>query len=216
ICSRFDVDVLDVITAANTIPKGDGRVNILLPSVGVGGSCLTKDPWMLARTARDRGVTLRTVAVARAVNDAMPRYTAELIVDELRMLGKDPARSKVAVLGLAYKNNTGDLRATPTVPVIALLREAGVEVSAFDPLVDRGEAEKIVGVEPTASLADAVRGADCLAVLAHHRTFEDLDFAALREEVTMPCLVLDGRAYYSKATIAMLRRLGFAYRGIGR
>ncbi|MER6947328.1 nucleotide sugar dehydrogenase [Nonomuraea sp. NPDC000554] len=216
VCDVLGVDVLDVVSAANSIKKGNGNVNILLPSVGVGGSCLTKDPWMVWRSAQDRGVDLRTIPAAREVNDGMPRYTFDLVVDELAKFGRTPADAKVAVLGLAFKNNTGDLRATPTQPVIAALCEAGADVTLFDPLVDDDEAEKTFGLRPSSSIEEAVQDADCLAVLAWHKQFEALDFAELRKRVAASCALIDGRAYYSRETIARLRQLGFAYRGIGR
>lgn len=210
----FGVDVLEVIAAANSIPKGKGHVNILLPSVGVGGACLTKDPWMVWHSAREQGLEILTAPAGRQVNASMPEYTAQLAIDELTKLGKDPAASKVAVLGLAFKNNTGDLRATPTVGAVAALADACAEVSIYDPLVDPGEARTLFGRAQAASLHDAVAGADCIAVLALHREFEDLDFATL--PVAPGCLILDGRAYYSRETIASLRALGYHYRGIGR
>ncbi|MDP9870266.1 MULTISPECIES: nucleotide sugar dehydrogenase [Streptosporangium] len=213
-CALYDVDVLDVIAAANTIPKGKGTVNILLPSVGVGGSCLTKDPWMVWRSARRRGVEILTAPAGREVNAGMPEYTAQLAIDELVKLGKNPATAKVAVLGLAFKNNTGDLRATPTRGVVETLVETGAQVRIFDPLVDVAHAEELFGITPAASLQEAVQDADCIAVLALHREFEDIDFAAL--PVARSCLLLDGRAYYSKEKIASLRRLGYLYQGIGR
>ncbi|MEV4106452.1 nucleotide sugar dehydrogenase [Nonomuraea sp. NPDC049695] len=216
VCDSLGVDVLDVISAANSIKKGRGNVNILLPSVGVGGSCLTKDPWMVWRSARDRGLELRTIPAAREVNDGMPGYTFDLITDELAKLGGTLADSKVAVLGLAFKNNTGDLRATPTQPVITALREAGAKVALFDPLVDDDEAEKTFGLRPSSSLEEAIQDAGCVAVLAWHKQFEDLDFAELRQKVAPSCAVIDGRAYFPPETIARLRELGFAYRGIGR
>jgi nucleotide sugar dehydrogenase len=213
-CSLYGVDVLDVIAAANTIPKGKGKVNILLPSVGVGGSCLTKDPWMVWRTARQHGVEILTAPAGREVNAGMPEYTAQVAVDELVRLGKDPAEATVAILGLAFKNNTGDLRATPTLGVVEALAKAGADVRIYDPLVEVGLAEELFGITPSTSLHEAVRGADCLAILALHRELESIDFAAL--PVAQPCLVLDGRAYYPKEKIASLRALGYTYRGIGR
>lgn len=213
-CALYGVDVLDVVTAANTISKGNGKVNILLPSVGVGGSCLTKDPWMVWASARSRGVDIRTAAAGRDVNTEMPEYTAQLAIDTLAGLGKDPSHATVAVLGLAFKNNTGDLRATPTLGVIEVLRKVGAEVRIHDPLVDPGLAEEMFGLPLTENLDDAVRDADCIAVLALHRDFEDIDFATL--SVGDSCLVLDGRAYYAKDKIDALRELGYVYRGIGR
>ncbi|MBM2620122.1 nucleotide sugar dehydrogenase [Actinoplanes sp. LDG1-06] len=213
-CALYGADVLDVIAAANSIPKGAGTVNILLPSAGVGGSCLTKDPHMITRAAQRRGLRIRTAPTAREVNDGMPDHTAQLIIDELEAAGHDLTDAPVAVLGAAFKNDTGDLRATPARGVITALVKAGVEVRVHDPLVDPDAAERDLGVRPLADLDDAVRGARCVAVLAAHRAFAGLDWAAL--PVSRPCLVLDGRAYYPKEKIAMLRRSGFTYRGIGR
>ncbi|MEU0336019.1 nucleotide sugar dehydrogenase [Streptomyces sp. NPDC006193] len=213
-CSLYGVDVLDVIAAANTIPKNNGYVNILLPSAGVGGSCLTKDPWMVWQAARSRALEILTAPAGRRVNDGMPLFTARTILDELRGLGKDPAQATVAVLGMAFKNNTGDLRGTPVAAVVEALRAAGVQVRVHDPLVDAAEAKKLLGFGLSATVEETVRGADCVAVLALHTVFESLDFAAL--PVAGRCLVLDGRAYYSKQKIASLRQLGYVYRGIGR
>jgi UDP-N-acetyl-D-mannosaminuronic acid dehydrogenase len=215
-CALYGVDVLDVISAANSLPKGTGRVNVLLPSVGVGGSCLTKDPWMVWRAARDRGADLRTVRTAREVNDAMPDYAAGLIGDELAKLGKDVGSATVAVLGAAFKSDTGDLRHTPVLGVVRALRATGATVRLFDPLADPDAMRRVFGVEPERELADAVVGADCVAVLAGHRAFADLPPEWLAGLVSLPCLVFDGRAYYSREYIERLRRNGFGYRGIGR
>ena len=216
LCGVLDVDVLDVVAAANTMRKGSGNVNILLPSVGVGGSCLTKDPWMVWRTARDHDITLDTIPVARRVNDSMPGYTVDLIIKELAGLGTPLDGARIAVLGVAFKNNTGDLRATPVLPVVTKLREGGAEVVIFDPLADSGEVKKIFGLAPVETALEALSGADCVAVMAWHDDFADIDLVALRDSVAPSCVIIDGRAYYSRETIDGFREHGFAYRGIGR
>lgn len=216
LCDAFGVDVLEVISGANSLPKGAGNVNILWPSVGVGGACLTKDPWMAAQAARGRGARLRTVETARCVNDDMPEYTSGAITDELVKLGKQPHRAKVAILGAAFKNDTGDLRATPVKHVAEHLQKAGVAVRVFDPLTDPDDIRSMFGLDPQDTLAGAVEGVDCVAVLAGHEPFQRLDFEALRERVADGCLLFDGRAYYPPATIQHLRDLGFTYRGVGR
>ncbi|TQL38950.1 UDP-N-acetyl-D-mannosaminuronic acid dehydrogenase [Salinispora arenicola] len=215
-CAVLDVDVLDVIDAANTLPKGTSRVNLLVPGVGVGGSCLTKDPWMAWRDGRDRGVRLRTVETARAVNDDMPGHVASVIVDELLGLGRGPTDSPIAVLGAAFKSDTGDVRNTPVRDVVVALRENGFPVRVFDPLADPAALLDRFGIPPAASLDEAVRGAGCLAFLAGHREFQRLDFAALAELVDVPCLVFDGLLHLPPARVRELHQLGFAYRGIGR
>ncbi|BCB88533.1 nucleotide sugar dehydrogenase [Phytohabitans suffuscus] len=216
LCAPYGVDVLDVIAAANALPKGEGRVNILLPSVGVGGSCLTKDPWMAWRAAADRGIALETVRTARRVNDGMPARAGRLIVDELAGLGKAPPDCTVAVLGVAFKSNTGDLRDTPAAGVVDALRAAGVAVRLFDPLADPDDVAARFGARPAGSVEAAVSGVDAIAILAGHQEFHRLDFARLRSAVAMPCLIFDGRMYYPPDTIADLTRLGYRYRGVGR
>ncbi|AEB46061.1 MULTISPECIES: nucleotide sugar dehydrogenase [Micromonospora] len=213
-CALYEVDVLDVISAANTLAKGGGTVNILLPSIGVGGSCLTKDPWMVHRSAADHGLELRTPAVGRQVNAEMPGWTARLLIDELAAAGRQVAGARIAVLGLAFKNDTGDLRSTPVQPLVAELQRAGAEVSLYDPLIDEARIKETFGVRPASSLTEAVQDAVCVAVLAYHRPFRDIDFAAL--PVAPSCLVLDGRAYFPKETVVRLRELGYRYRGVGR
>jgi UDP-N-acetyl-D-mannosaminuronic acid dehydrogenase len=213
-CDLYQVDVLDVIAAANAIPKGGGKVNILFPSVGVGGSCLTKDPWMVWQAARQRGLEIHSTRIGREINDAMPAYTAQVILHELVEAGRDPAEAVVAVLGVAYKNNTADLRATPVRAVVETLTKAGVQVRVHDPVADPAEVEDLLKLRPSRTVEEAVRDADCVAVLALHRQFHDIDYAKL--QVARSCLILDGRAYYPKEMIAELRRLGYRYRGVGR
>ena len=216
LCGSLDVDVLDVIAGANSLPKGSGHVNILLPSVGVGGSCLTKDPWILWSVGRERGVRLRLAETGREVNDAMPGYTYNLIRNGLIAAGKAPETAKVAVLGLAFKNNTNDLRHTPVRPVVEALRSSAAQVEIYDPLVTADIAEAEFGLKQAGSLEEAVEDADCVAVLAGHDQLRDLDFADLADRVSMPCVIIDGRAYYPQETIERVRALGFSYLGIGR
>jgi UDP-N-acetyl-D-mannosaminuronic acid dehydrogenase len=216
LCAPYGVDVLEVIAAANALPKGESRVNILLPSVGVGGSCLTKDPWLAWRAAADRGIELATVRTARRVNDGMPAMAGQLIAGELAQLGKAPASCTVAVLGVAFKNNSGDLRNTPVVGVVEALRATGATVRLFDPLADPADVAEVFGVTPAGSVDAAVAGVDAIAILAGHQDFHRLDYAGLRSRVAMPCLVFDGRMYYPPDTVADLTRLGYRYRGVGR
>jgi UDP-N-acetyl-D-mannosaminuronic acid dehydrogenase len=215
-CDAFGIDVMDVVTAANTLPKGAGRMNVLLPSVGVGGSCLPKDPVMAARAAADRGVELRTVATGRAVNDAMPGHAARSLTDELRKLGTDPAGATVAVLGLAFKNDTGDLRLTPVAPFVEHLRRAGCTVRLHDALADPARVRDLFGQDPEPSVGAALAGADAVAVLAAHREYRELTAADLRAATRAGCLVFDGRRYFTRDEIGALHDHDLHYRGIGR
>src|SRR5579875_533826 len=113
VCDRLGMDVLQVNDAANTMPKGSHDVNILMPSMSVGGYCLTKDPWFVDHLARSLGLDLAIPRTSRAVNDTMPACTGlleQLLADQ----GKAIESVRIAVLGIAFKNNTGDFRLTPT------------------------------------------------------------------------------------------------------
>ena len=80
VADKLDVDVLPVIKAANSLPKGEHNVNILLPSIGVGGYGLTKDPWFLNKFAEGVGETFHTTKISRTVNDEMPQYSTKRIL----------------------------------------------------------------------------------------------------------------------------------------
>jgi UDP-N-acetyl-D-mannosaminuronic acid dehydrogenase len=211
----LSVDVLEVIDAANTLPKGQHHVNILAPSIGVGGYCLTKDPWFVHHMGRQFGLDLRTPVTSRMVNDGMPRFTFGLIERELQALGKPLAESRVAVLGIAFKNNTGDVRFTPTKETIALLEESGCDLVVCDPWVNDEDAREVTSVTLTQDIWEAIDGADCVAFFTGHDDFRRIPMDALAARAP-GALVLDGRMYFSREQITEMTELGLRYRGIGR
>ena len=211
----LDVDVLEVIEAANSLPKGRHHVNILLPSVGVGGSCLTKDPWFVDHLARENGIELKLPATGRAINDAMPGHTVRLIDEELKARGKKLEDSSVAVLGLAFKDNTGDIRETPAKPVVQLLEESGCDLRVFDPLVTDEAVATITSLAPSTDVEDAMSGADCVAFLTGHDDFRRLTIEEIADAAP-GAVVIDGRMYFDHDHISQMRDAGLHYRGIGR
>ena len=213
---RLDIDVLEVIDAANSLPKGKHHVNILLPSMGVGGSCLTKDPWFVHHLAEQRGLQLKLPATGRTINEFMPDYTFGLIEGGLTEASKDIASSKVAVLGLSFKNNTGDVRLTPTKRVVELLDKSGCEFTIYDPLVSDSDAATVSHVPMSKSLESAISGADCVAFLTGHDEFRRLSVEQLQDLVNPGCVIVDGRMYYTRDQIEAFIDAGMVYRGIGR
>ena len=213
VCDRLGMDALQVIEAANTMPKGSNPVNILRPSMGVGGYCLTKDPWFVNHLGDTLGLDLSIPRTSRTVNDTMPAYTYGLLKDLLADQGKEIETSRIAVLGIAFKNNTGDCRLTPTKYVVALLEESGCELSIHDPWVGVEDAVTVTNVPLTADIETAVEGADALVVLAGHRQFHQTPLSRLAELASARCVFLDGRNSFDPAAV---RAAGFAYKGIGR
>jgi nucleotide sugar dehydrogenase len=185
----------------------------LRPSMGVGGYCLTKDPWFVNHLGESLGLDLAIPRTSRTVNDTMPAYTYGLLTQLLADQGKAIETSRIAVLGIAFKNNTGDCRLTPTKYVVALLEESGCELSVHDPWVGVEDAVTVTNVPLSADIETAVEGADALVVLAGHRQFHHTPLARLAELVSARCVFLDGRNSFDPAAV---RAAGFVYKGIGR
>lgn len=213
VCDRLGMDALQVIEAANTMPKGGHPVNILRPSMGVGGYCLTKDPWFVNHLGNNLGLKLAIPRTSRTVNDTMPGYTYGLLGQLLADQGKTIENSKIAVLGIAFKNNTGDCRLTPTKYVVELLEKSGCQLSVHDPWVPDEEAASVTSVPLTPDIESAVKDADALAVLAGHREFHQIPLTRLADLAAGRCVFLDGRNSFDPAAV---RSAGFVYKGIGR
>ena len=160
LADRFGVDVWDAIRLANRHP----RVNILSPGPGVGGHCISVDPWFLVEAAPDLTPLIRT---ARKVNDDQPHYVVQLAH---QILGNLNGR-RIAALGLAYKPNVDDLRESPAVEVVQLLQSAGAQVWAFEPYKTD---YTFKGVASTNSLQAAIEEAELLILLVAHDQFKTL------------------------------------------
>lgn len=213
VCDRLQMDALQVIAAANTMPKGGHPVNILRPSMGVGGYCLTKDPWFVNHLGQNLGLELAIPRTSRTVNDTMPAYTYELLEQLLAEHGKTVPSSKISVLGIAFKNNTGDCRLTPTKYVVTLLEESGCQLAVHDPWVPDEEALSVTTIPLAPDIESAVKDADALVVLAGHREFHQIPLTRLAELTAAGCVFLDGRNSFDPAAV---RAAGFTYKGIGR
>lgn len=213
VCDRLQMDALQVIEAANTMPKGGRNANILRPSMGVGGYCLTKDPWFVNHLGQSVGLELSIPRTSRTVNDTMPGYTYGLLTQLLAGQGKSIESSKIAVLGIAFKNNTGDCRLTPTKYVLDLLEASGCQLSVHDPWVPEEDAHTVTKVPLTADIESAVKDADALVVLAGHRQFHQIPLVQLADLTAAECVFLDGRNSFDPAAV---RAAGFVYKGIGR
>jgi nucleotide sugar dehydrogenase len=213
VCDRLGMDVLQVIDAANTLPKVNHNVNILMPSMGVGGYCLTKDPWFVNHLGETLGLELAIPRTSRTVNDTMPAYTIELVKQLLSDQGKALKTSKVAVLGIAFKNNTGDCRLTPTKYAVDLLEESGCDLWIHDPWVTDEEARTVTKIPLTPDIESAVKDADALVFLTGHRQFHQIPLVRLAELAASDCVFLDGRNSFDPAEV---RAAGLVYKGIGR
>ncbi|HZQ66440.1 MAG TPA: nucleotide sugar dehydrogenase [Gaiellaceae bacterium] len=174
LCGRMKIDVWEVIEAAATKPFGFMSFK---PGPGLGGHCIPIDPFYLTWKAREYDFTTEFIELAGKVNQSMPYYCRSLISQAMNHgAGKSLAGSKVLVLGVSYKRDIGDMRESPALKVIELMRNAGAEVSYHDPHVPelREEGLRSVALEPAAY--------DCVVIVTDHSS---IDYEQLVEEASL-------------------------------
>ena len=207
LCERVGADVQDVARGMGLDRRIGGK--FLHPGPGYGGSCFPKDTLALTRTAGDAGSPVRLVETAAAVNDARKRAMAGRVLDAL---GGDAAGRTVAVLGLAFKPNTDDMREAPSLELVPALQAAGAKVRAYDPQAMEAARPLLPGVTWCRDLYEAASGADCAVLVTEWNEFRAVDLERLRAVMAAPVL-LDLRNVYKPAEVSAA---GFAYRGVGK
>lgn len=132
ICDSFEIDVWEVIAACSTKPYG---FMPFYPGPGLGGHCVPVDPFYLAWKAREKHVNTEFIELAGRINHQMPGYVVAKVASVLNRGGKALLGAQVALIGVAYKKNTSDVRESSAIRIIELLRREGADVSYHDPLV---------------------------------------------------------------------------------
>jgi UDP-N-acetyl-D-mannosaminuronic acid dehydrogenase len=161
LAEKFGVDVWEAISLANRHP----RINILSPGPGVGGHCISVDPWFFVETAPE---LTPLIYHARQVNDGQPRC----VIEKVKKAGGDLKNKKIAAFGLAYKPDVDDLRESPATEVVHLLQEAGAQVKVWEPFKPDAVMSNI-SMAP--SLEAALKDADILLLLVKHSEFLDFN-----------------------------------------
>ena len=179
LCERMNIDVWEVVDAAATKPFGFMSFK---PGPGLGGHCIPIDPFYLTWKAREYGFTTEFIELAGKVNEAMPYYCRSLISQALNHgQQKSMSGSRILVLGVAYKPDIGDVRESPALKIIELVRKAGADVAYHDPYV---ESVPDLGLESVALEPEAY---DCVVIVTDHSA---IDYDALVDEAR---LVVDFR-----------------------
>jgi UDP-N-acetyl-D-glucosamine dehydrogenase len=180
LCDRMRVDVWEVVEAAATKPFGFMSFK---PGPGLGGHCLPVDPFYLAWKAREFDFYTEFIELAGKVNENMPYFCLEKITRALNSDEKSVNGSHVHIVGVSYKADVGDLRESPALKLVELLRDEGAEVSYHDPHVSELPDHGLSSVD----LDDSVGKADCVAIVTAH---SGIDYAKLAEKAQ---LVVDFR-----------------------
>ena len=207
LCEVVDADVHDVARGIGL----DNRIGpkFLHPGPGYGGSCFPKDTLALLQTAAEAGVEQRIVKTVVEVNDDRKASMAARVATAL---GGSVEGKRIAILGLAFKQNTDDMRDAPSIPLVNSLIEQGAVISAYDPVATENARKLIEGAEFVTNAYEAAKDADALVVVTEWDEFRALDlerFAA----VMAGKLIVDLRNVYNRADA---EEAGFNYIGLGR
>jgi len=207
LCEKVDADVQQVARGIGL----DNRIGskFLHAGPGYGGSCFPKDTTALMKTAQDAGAPIRIVEAVVAVNAARKRAMVDKIV---AALGDSVSGKTIAVLGLAFKPNTDDLRDAPSLVIIPALRDKGAKIIAHDPQAMSEAAKALPGIEMTKSPYDAAKDADALVIVTEWDSYRALDLDRLKKELKSP-IIVDLRNIYRPEEMAAK---GFRYTSIGR
>jgi UDPglucose 6-dehydrogenase len=206
VCEETGADVLEVARGMGL----DQRIGqaFLKPGIGFGGSCFPKDVSALKQLAGNSGYHFQLLTAVIEVNELQKRRVVGKLQKHLgSLVGK-----RVALLGLAFKANTDDMREASSLVLSARLQADGALVSAYDPIAET-EARKLMGgVEFADSALGAVQGADAVVLVTEWPEFSELDWGQVRQRMAGK-LVIDGRNFIDRHA---LDAAGFVYEGVGR
>jgi len=207
LCEKAGVDVHEVARGMGL----DNRIGrkFLHPGPGYGGSCFPKDTRAILATAEEFGASLEIIGAAVAVNDARPARMVEKI---RHVLGGEVRGKTIALLGLAFKPNTDDVRESPALAIAEGLLEQGATIRAFDPEAMQTARAAGYSGELLASEYEACEGAQALVIATEWNQFRNLDLERIKSLLTAP-VVVDLRNVYNPAD---MERLGFEYTAVGR
>ncbi len=207
LCEAVGADVQQVARGIGL----DNRIGskFLHAGPGYGGSCFPKDTLALVKTAQDEGTPVRIVETVAAVNEQRKRAMARKVI---QAMGGEARGKRVALLGLAFKPNTDDMRDAPSISIVQGLQDAGAKVAAFDPEAMEQARMVLTDVEYAADPYACAEGADALVIVTEWEQFRALDLRRLMTALKSPVLV-DLRNVYAPEEA---RKQGFSYVSVGR
>lgn len=210
ICESLGLNAVELIKAAN---MGYNRTNIPVPSPGVGGACLSKDPYILLDVARQAGHHSHFIELGRKINEHMPGHVADKVKKFLveHKKGKNP---KIFILGFAFKAKpmTSDIRNSPTLLLLDQLRSTSDQIYGYDPAVDGDAIRSDFKVKPCA-IADGFHQADAVIIMLNHDIFAEVDIFSLLSTTRKPCFFYDGWQLFKRSDILQVK--GITYEGVG-
>ena len=170
LCDRMDIDIWEVIKAASSKPFG---FQAFYPGPGLGGHCIPIDPFYLTWKAREYDFSTRFIELAGEINTNMPYHVVTKVMEALNDRGKSLKGSKIMVLGVAYKKNVDDMRESPSMELIRILKGKGASVKYNDPHVPIAISHrKHFKMRSTGITADSLKKYDCVLIATDHSAYD--------------------------------------------
>jgi UDP-N-acetyl-D-mannosaminuronic acid dehydrogenase len=208
VCEQYNLDAFRIIDAAN---EGYPRDPVPMPSPGVGGVCLKKDPYLLKASAQAKGLEPLILGRSRIVNEYMPEHVFQKILRFCEKIKRQPGDLQVFVVGFAFKGwpETSDMRDSSTLELVKLLRQAGIKVRGFDRVVTPEAISEIPGVE-ACQLTEGFAQTDCIIIMNNHPSYEDWNLTSLLDSMHKPGLFIDGWRMFRADEITRVKGLSYS------
>jgi len=214
-CESLGINAFDIRELVNTLPNDPTNPssnpvrNMHFPGAGVGGHCLPKDPWLFKYGVDTYGkfkVEPNVIIKSRELNMQMPNHMADLLEEGLKDAGKKLQGSKIAVLGVAFLENSDDTRNTPTKTLYEILEKRGAKPVLHDPYV------RDFDLPFTKEFSGVIHDADALVIVTKHKEYLNLDLSSIKNKMNTS-VIIDGRNIYQKEEC---EKAGFIFKGIGK
>lgn len=206
LCNKVGADVHQIAKAMGL----DGRISpkFLHPGPGYGGSCFPKDIWALNAIANHQGYEFKLI---KAVIEANKRQR-EIVVEKIENLLVNIKGKTIGILGLAFKQNTDDIRESPSIDIIKLSLKEGAKIKCFDPLAMDNTKKILPDIIYCGNEFEVAERSDCLVIATEWNQFRNLDLLRIKKLLKSPIL-LDLRNLYDPEKV---KKLGYIYEGVGR
>jgi UDP-N-acetyl-D-mannosaminuronic acid dehydrogenase len=206
VCESLGIDAYEVRDLINS--RAERHMHV--PGIGVGGHCLPKDTWLLNYGVNKYGrlpINPEFVQLARKINNFMPIRATAMVKEALAFKKVGLRTAKIALLGVAYLEDSDDVRNTPAYDLVRELEADGAEVVAHDPYVNQ-----FPEAELTKDLDIALAGADCVVIATKHKPYFKLNLKKVKTLMRTP-IIVDGRDVLDRGRV---EKAGFLYKGIGK
>ncbi len=210
ICEKFNLNATKIIMAAN---EGYPRDRIPVPSPGVGGYCLTKDPYFYIKIAKDIKEMLSLPEIGRKINEKIPKVIFEKISKTLKNSGKEISNSKIFIIGFAFKGEpeTSDVRESTTLDLLEFFKNETKNIYGYDPVVPKEDIESL-GVK-FSNIEKGFKDADVVIIMNNHGSYKNIDIYKTLSSMKKPGIFCDYWYTFPSKTIKQIE--GITYIGPG-